>query len=356
MKYYLHNNNNIMRSVSILGAGQLLLTANHPHLAAYADIQRGKHQRIIVVGEHWPASLASLARHDLTEARLLDISRQVLLASAHLNQMNIVNTNLTRDNILLTASGQVKLFSYGLGRLTNYGAWVDFPVGDPRLTAPEILRQERNVDTSVVTSLTESQLGEAVSITTIPAEPVVPYASNVDSWSLGMLLASLTLDLAQLWPGAKVWQVVRKVVSLGECESGAGVLERVAREHGCVGRVATVPQPLLDLIHLCLAPAPERPSPEQLLTGSGLFPEVTPAHYQFVPSRFPTSALRCGSLAWPPPPPPDNKLELLSVRELYYLWELAGGDVKTELRRHGLMVTTPPVLSLPRFVLESECM
>ena len=204
-----------MRSVSILGAGQLLLTANHPHLAAYADIQRGKHQRIIVVGEHWPASLASLATHELTEARLLDISRQVLLASAHLNQMNIVNTNLTRDNILLTASGQVKLFSYGLGRLTNYGAWVDFPVGDPRLTAPEILRQERNVDTSVVTSLTESQLGEAVSITTIPAEPVVPYASNVDSWSLGMLLASLTLDLAQLWPGAKVWQVVRKGVSLG---------------------------------------------------------------------------------------------------------------------------------------------
>ena len=38
--------------------------------------------------------------------------------------------------------------------------------------------------------------------------------------------------------------MVRKVVSLGECEAGAVVLERVAREHGCVGRVATIPQVL----------------------------------------------------------------------------------------------------------------
>ena len=73
-----------------------------------------------------------------------------------------------------------------------------------------------------------------------------------------MMLAGICLDLDHLWPGAKViiphpvtviilfpvqvWQVVRKVASLGDCEAGATVLERVAREHGCVGRVATIPQ------------------------------------------------------------------------------------------------------------------
>ena len=167
----------------------------------------------------------------MSEETLLDISRQILLASAYLNQMGIINTNLTRDNAMLTDAGEVKLFNYGLGRLTNYGAWVDFPLGDPRLTAPEILRCHRHVD-PVTASLTESQIGD-VSITTIPPEPGIPYSSNVDSWSLGMMLAGICLDLNQLWPGAKVWQVVRKVVSLGDCEAGATVLERIAREHGC---------------------------------------------------------------------------------------------------------------------------
>jgi hypothetical protein len=33
------------------------------------------------------------------------------------------------------------------------------------------------------------------------------------------------------------------------------------------------------------------------------------------------------------------------------LWELAGGDVVAELGRHGLMVTMPPVVALPKIVL-----
>ena len=64
-----------------------------------------------------------------------------------------------------------------------------------------------------------------ISITTIPPEPELPYHFNVDTWSLGMLLTSICLDIPQLWPGAKVWQVIRKVVSLGECESGKEYLK-----------------------------------------------------------------------------------------------------------------------------------
>ena len=76
--------------------------------------------------------MTKVSMTELTEETLLDISRQILLASAYLNQMGIINTNLTRDNVKLTEAGEVKLFNYGLGRLTNYGAWVDFPLGDPR--------------------------------------------------------------------------------------------------------------------------------------------------------------------------------------------------------------------------------
>jgi TBC domain-containing protein kinase-like protein len=39
------------------------------------------------------------------------------------------------------------------------------------------------------------------------------------------------------------------------------------------------------------------------------------------------------------------------VREIYYLWQLAGGDVFAELRKHGLMITTPPVVSIPSLLV-----
>lgn len=53
-------------SISIQGAGQLLLTANHPNLARYLHIQRGKHQRIILVVEKWERSLKTLRNIKLT--------------------------------------------------------------------------------------------------------------------------------------------------------------------------------------------------------------------------------------------------------------------------------------------------
>ena len=55
--------------------------------------------------------------------------------------------------------------------------------------------------------------------------------------------------------------------------------------------------------------------------------------YHYSSTRFPTASLRCASLPWPARAPPLNKLDLLTTRELYYLWELAGGDVKAELRQ-----------------------
>lgn len=38
------------------------------------------------------------------------------------------------------------------------------------------------------------------------------------------------------------------------------------------------------------------------------------------------------------------------LREVYYLWSLAGGDMELELRRAGLIQSKPPICSLPRSV------
>lgn len=53
---------------------------------------------------------------------------------------------------------------------------------------------------------------------------------KVDSWSLGMIIAELLLGRS-IWPGVKLSQCLRKVLSLIHCETS--VFERLARENNC---------------------------------------------------------------------------------------------------------------------------
>lgn len=72
----------------------------------------------------------------------------------------------------------------------------------------------------------------------------------------------------------------------------------------------------------------ERPTVDQLLQNS-MFDEfkavVTESKYKF-----------CS--------PFDN----FTLVELYHWWQLVGGDVYLELKKQGLIRSTPPILSLPR--------
>lgn len=36
------------------------------------------------------------------------------------------------------------------------------------------------------------------------------------------------------------------------------------------------------------------------------------------------------------------------MNELYYLWQLAGGDITVELKKQGLIRSRPPILSIPK--------
>ena len=209
-------------SISILGNGQILKIANHPNLAKYLDVTRGKHQRIVVVSEFWKRSLRTVYFHPTdvprSEEELLRIVRQILGGLAYLNQMNIVNLNLRPETIMLDEQDNVKLFAYGLGKITGYGRLVAFPIGDPRLTAPEVfLRGTRKEATVLLESeLLERQqggngggggdVGPAGGIAEDPGPPDQPQA---DVWSLGMILAGILLNIPLFWPQAKIGQIIR---------------------------------------------------------------------------------------------------------------------------------------------------
>lgn len=44
----------------------------------------------------------------------------------------------------------------------------------------------------------------------------------------------------------------------------------------------------------------------------------------------------------------ENKIITRKMEELYYLWQLAGGDITVELKKQGLIRSRPPILSIPK--------
>lgn len=45
-----------------------------------------------------------------------------------------------------------------------------------------------------------------------------------------------------------------------------------------------------------------------------------------------------------------SKVIVRKMDELYYLWQLAGGDINLELKKQGLIRSRPPILSIPKYV------
>ena len=123
---------------------------------------------------------------------------------------------------------------------------------------------------------------------------------KVDVWSLGMILVRQVFNISEFWPHARVGQILRKIISLGDCKDGAAVLEKLAREHNCLPRLNEMEPRLLELIQTCLTPhSADRPTPHQLLASS-IFDNVAERDkllMKYAPPAFPVMHLRCRNLS-----------------------------------------------------------
>ncbi|KAE8749565.1 hypothetical protein FOCC_FOCC003831 [Frankliniella occidentalis] len=296
-------------SITIYGRSQILRTFSHPNLCTYLDIIRGKHERTMIVSEFHAQTLA-LLQEPLPLLGIVKLCHQTLTALSYINSHDIVHRCLAPDNIMINAKGNVKLFNYGLYYMTGKGSDVSFPIGNPRYMAPEVF-------------LVDSQIASG---------------PKVDVWSLGIILTEQALGVEQLWPELKLAQLMRKVLSLINCNSDTSVFSRIAREHSCWSKYESLPQSLVHLINSCLQLNPlDRPTPKELLEFP-IFKEYSFDEYSL--AERPDTLVET-----------THHLNSLPLQELYYLWRLAGGDVQSELKKQGLIRTMPPILSVPRLVL-----
>ncbi|VEN40483.1 unnamed protein product [Callosobruchus maculatus] len=288
-------------SIIIYGKAQILKTIVNPYLCRYLDIIRGKHERTIVVSQYCGKALSSLIeKSEFSIDDIKKIAYQVLQGLMELHSRNIVHHNLSSENILIE-NGNIKLFNYGLYYMTDNGKLVSFPIIQLLYTAPEVYLEE--FKESIVNP-------------------------KVDIWSLGIILAELTLNKL-LWSSLILGQRIRKVLSL--LQSSTSVFERIAREHNCHDRYQAIPADLKEVIEACLNIYPQdRPTAAELLKKE-------------IFSEFQIQKTDMMSLL--------KTYEIFTISELYYWWQLTGGDVLQELKRQGLIRSSPPILSLPHLVL-----
>uniref|UniRef100_A0A8C2EM38 TBC domain-containing protein kinase-like protein n=1 Tax=Cyprinus carpio TaxID=7962 RepID=A0A8C2EM38_CYPCA len=296
-------------SIKILGRFQILKTITHPRLCQYVDISRGKHERLVIVAEHYEKSLKDF----LKQGKPLTVG----IKCSFKNQQ-----------------GKVKLAKFGLYHMTDHGADVDFPIGYPSYLPPEVIAQGCFYSTEP--SIIEAPL---------------PSGPKTDVWSLGVLLFELCVG-RQILQNIDISERMKFIITLGCMDD---IITVLAEEHGCLDTIKELPENVQALLRKCLTFLPsKRPTPAELL-GDSVFESISCQYTPYQsPVRLFAASPRCAHLQLPEDiselwkDDEENYLQERAIDEVHHLWCLAGGDLEKELTNQEIIQSKPPICTLPK--------
>jgi serine/threonine protein kinase len=158
----------------MVGRFQVLrrLEARRNNLCEYIALEKGEHDRLYLVSEHYERSVVAWVAEGRgrppSEARLRRVAFDVLCALDYLNRNEIVHGNLAARHLLLQRRAEgdhVLVANYGMSYITDGGRLVRFPLGSPEEMSPERVATGPDAPSSV--------------------------SPQCDVWSLGIILMQL---------------------------------------------------------------------------------------------------------------------------------------------------------------------
>ncbi|CAL4121554.1 unnamed protein product [Meganyctiphanes norvegica] len=369
-------------SIRIFGRARELQLINHPNLSTYVDVQRGKHERILVIQEYYLLNLRSacVKYPDViaNQEGLIHVSHQVLQGLVYLNKFGTVNRNLSPENILISPRNEVKLCNFGLYYMTEGGSAVSFLIGRTQYMSPEVL---------IYGACQELTNNTGVS----PINSLVSGNPAWDVWSLGMIITEMVIGKTFFGNNSGIESVVTFILNLIQEDDP---LMAVAMHFDAKERITSLSVDFQNFLRQCLTiSSAERPLPIQLLAHPLFksqkcstdmtpipphFPVIDPSlclvdfseyktklgvfeeNYSDLLPNYPHSLESCKAKRNDVENKPwrfidVDQLSERSIREVYHLWQLAGGNVEQELKKQKIIKNTPSILTLPNLmVVEGE--
>eukprot|EP00906_Rhabdomonas_costata_P027043 RCo038468 len=124
---------------------RLMEQLQHPNIVKYYGVD-WVNKSLLIYMEYAPGgSLAGLVKRfgPLTELTVAKFLRQALCGLQYLHMASVAHRDIKGDNILLSASGEVKLADFGTAKRLGASHSIDnpaSPIGTPWFMAPEILK------------------------------------------------------------------------------------------------------------------------------------------------------------------------------------------------------------------------
>ncbi|KAI6653363.1 hypothetical protein LOD99_3583 [Oopsacas minuta] len=338
-------------SINIVGRFQKLKGIRHPNLCQYIWIQRCKQNRMLIVSEYHQRCLENkdVLRDfscDLALVRRLGYS--IVSGLVHMNELGLINRNLSSQNVQLTSNGEIKMSNFGMYYVTEYGEYVKFPIGIPVYWPPELIREGQE------------------------AKERYRKNTNIDIWSLGIILMEALVG-KQIWSDLprrnSLTNICKRILHLTTVKN-MSIPQFLFDTQQAPTLFFSIPQEITDFLVKCLNPdASMRPCPRDLLEHPFLKDTIKPSpNLPLIPTCFESTQNRTQRLdisiftqmltdIQGQNGEVDSFKSLLGERdihEVFFLWSLAGGDLLHELEKNGLVQSKAPICSLPQVITKNK--
>lgn len=376
-------------SIRIYGKFQRLKSIKYKFLCRYIDIQRGNHERLFIISEHYSLCLNDLLNdiyiYNLIIANVNILMKwfyQILLAFNYLSCNSIVHRYLSLRYICVTASGNIKLNNYGLFEMTECGYCVNFPIVNLVTLAPECL---------ILDFIYGNKFDECPSNNN--QQNIQLNNSKTDVWSYGIILFQFLFGVSNqkefdclLTPERIIENALNLVQEAynndDEKLSSAGyeyILKLYGIDSAKQNQIEQRIRPFfIQLLKKCLNPnVIKRPEFKEIVQFYEQFLETSNDFKQFLSFKTCTNDFdivkwqffsgstrsRCLEMkTLNEMNDNNNKVESKEeqeqdhlwrrgVDEVYYLWRLAGGDFMQTLKQNDRIASKlMPIQKLPAFI------